>query len=261
MIKVKEKNIYSWSAKYYDLLMNKQAIECDINFYKSFINTNSSVLDIGCGTGREALRLFEFCKKIVCLDISESMLSIFKSRLKSVKSNNITIIKADMLNFKLNEEFDLVILPFRVFQALTCNGQRTKFLRNVKKHMSKNSVLIIQMFEPNNQYLANYKNMNRLDIEYQDVENEILLRRYSIGVSHQQKRQVVKSKYKFQIIKNSIIIEDIEEPLELGYLYKIQADKLFAESGFVTKALYNDFGFNEYNPDVIKELIYVLQKK
>ena len=261
MIKVKEKNIYSWSAKYYDLLMNKQAIECDINFYKSFINKNTSILDIGCGTGREALRLFEFCREIVCIDISESMLKIFKSRLKSVKTNNITIIKADMLNFKLNQEFDLIILPFRVFQALTSNGQRTKFLKNVKKYMSKNSVLIIQMFEPNDQYLANYKNLNRLDTEFHDTKNNVLLRRYSIGVSHQQKRQVIKSRYKFQIIKNSSIIEEIEEPLELGYLYKTQADKLFAESGFVTKTIYNDFGFNEYNPDVTKELIYVLQKK
>ena len=255
-----EKNIYPWSAKYYDFLINKEVIELDINFYKKLLGKNSTVLDIGCGTGRVALRLYKSCKEITCIDISETMLEIFRDKLKTQNIRNIEIMKSDMLDFKFKKSFDLIILPFRVFQVLTSKTQKVKFLKNAVKHMSDNSLLIIQMFDPNERIFKAFKTMNKLDVEFYDQENDIHIRRYTIGVSHQPKRQVVKSKYKFQILKNKKIIEEVEEPLELGYLYKNQADDLFRSVGLKIKEIYNDFNFTKYSDNEKRELIYVLQK-
>jgi ubiquinone/menaquinone biosynthesis C-methylase UbiE len=63
---------------------------------KSATTGDSIVLDLGCGTGNLSLRLKHF-KRLVCVDISDNMLDIARSKLAGL--DNVEFVKADLLEY------------------------------------------------------------------------------------------------------------------------------------------------------------------
>ncbi|MFN8385893.1 MAG: class I SAM-dependent methyltransferase, partial [Anaerolineales bacterium] len=67
-------DIRTEAAKYYD--SNPDFLN-DTPFYQKLIpSPNSSVLELGCGTGRVTLALVTYCQYIQGIDISPAMISI-----------------------------------------------------------------------------------------------------------------------------------------------------------------------------------------
>lgn len=70
------------------------------------ITTKDTVLDFGCGTGGIALNLAEYCKKVICVDISKAMLDILEKNAEKQKIRNIETHCGGFLTYK--HEGDLV---------------------------------------------------------------------------------------------------------------------------------------------------------
>jgi SAM-dependent methyltransferase len=66
---------------------------------KSLINENSSVLDVGCGTGRLSFQLGDKCKKIDCIDLSKRNIDLANKNLLKNPSSKINFYHADVQNF------------------------------------------------------------------------------------------------------------------------------------------------------------------
>ncbi|MCK9151875.1 class I SAM-dependent methyltransferase [Methanobacterium alcaliphilum] len=64
------------------------------------INPDDTVVDFGCGTGGISLNLAKYCKKVICVDISSSMLEILKNNAKNENINNIETHCAGFLSYK-----------------------------------------------------------------------------------------------------------------------------------------------------------------
>ena len=92
-----------------------------------------SVLEIGVGTGRIALRTAPCCAKFVGIDISPKTIARAKSNLSSL--DNCQLICDDFLNYAFSNKFDVIYssLTFmhieekqkaiiKVFQLLNKNG-------------------------------------------------------------------------------------------------------------------------------------------
>ena len=70
------------------------------------LETNSRILDLGCGKGILTKHLLNRgCKNIVALDISEEMMKYFK---EDIKSEFVTFINGDFYEFD-SEPFDFII--------------------------------------------------------------------------------------------------------------------------------------------------------
>nr|WP_274376865.1 class I SAM-dependent methyltransferase [Caldicellulosiruptor hydrothermalis] len=87
---------------------NKDKIEAILDMIG--IKEGSCVLDVGCGTGV----LVEYLQKrtgqkgkIFCVDISEKMIEIAKSKYKNF--SNVTFINDDVNNLKFKDYFDFII--------------------------------------------------------------------------------------------------------------------------------------------------------
>lgn len=65
----------------------------DVKFYSQFIDKNSEVLELGCGTGRVSLPLSKKLKQIAGIEISSSMLEQAKIK---CKDQNISIVHNDL---------------------------------------------------------------------------------------------------------------------------------------------------------------------
>jgi len=63
------------------------------------ITSKDTVLDFGCGTGGIALNIADHCEKVICVDISHSMLDILKNNAEKQKIYNIETHCAGFLTY------------------------------------------------------------------------------------------------------------------------------------------------------------------
>jgi 2-polyprenyl-6-hydroxyphenyl methylase/3-demethylubiquinone-9 3-methyltransferase len=85
----------------------KQFLQAEIDFVISKINPNDSVLDLGCGYGRVAIRLMDKAKKVIGVDISEDNVELAKQIVGSRTNAEFYTMNALDLNF-VDNYFDAV---------------------------------------------------------------------------------------------------------------------------------------------------------
>ena len=96
--------------KCYDVAPNriKQFLEAEILHLLENIPEGSSVLDLGCGYGRVAVRLADKAEKVVGIDISEDNIKLAKEI--SRERSNMEFFVMDAVDLKFGENlFDLAI--------------------------------------------------------------------------------------------------------------------------------------------------------
>jgi ubiquinone/menaquinone biosynthesis C-methylase UbiE len=136
------------TAKFYDGSNNHSE---DIEFYKNHITENgSSILELGCGTGRITLPLAEECDLIVGIDNSQAMLDICQEKVHKagISSKKVKLINADITKINLDQKFGLIIAPFRVMQNLAPDEAVDGVFRVIQKHLSPDGLCILNVFNP-----------------------------------------------------------------------------------------------------------------
>ncbi|WP_270941059.1 class I SAM-dependent methyltransferase [Romboutsia lituseburensis] len=114
----KDKNIEIWnkSSKSYDEAVGYERIDEVISNLErlGYINEESIVLDIGCGTGAYTIPLSGICKKVYALDYSDGMLNVLQNKINNQEIENIEILNKDWNNINLvcenmSKKYDFVI--------------------------------------------------------------------------------------------------------------------------------------------------------
>jgi SAM-dependent methyltransferase len=137
------------AARYYDL--NPEPLN-DIPLYRAKIpSRDSSLLELGCGTGRVLLPLTSDCGYIHGVDISEAMVSICRQKLTKaeVSPAKARVDVGDITNLDLGRRFDLITAPYRVFQNLETDDEVDGFFETVRRHLSREGTCILNVFNPN----------------------------------------------------------------------------------------------------------------
>jgi len=97
----------------YDLHMNKlKNPEDEANSIRELlrIKNTDSILEIGAGTGELALRLSGYCKEVVAIDVSKTMINFARMKAKNQNKTNIRFFNAGFLTYENhNESFDAVV--------------------------------------------------------------------------------------------------------------------------------------------------------
>ena len=97
------------SSKYMDEVFTKNTIkEIDFLVEEFLLPTGSSIIDVGCGTGRHSIELAKRGFNVTGIDISEGMLS---EAVKTAKAENVEVnfIKADATGFKTDDKYDAAV--------------------------------------------------------------------------------------------------------------------------------------------------------
>jgi len=104
-------NIEEVSA--YDLRMQKlRDTEKESNCIRELlrIKKSDSVLEIGTGTGELALNISEYCKQVVAIDVSKTMLAFARMKAKTQNKTNIEFHNAGFLTYEnCDAQFDIII--------------------------------------------------------------------------------------------------------------------------------------------------------
>lgn len=92
------------------------------------------VLDLGCGTGRVAIRLGRRGHRVVALDVEPAFLEETARRAAAWRVDVDTVV-ADARNFDLGRQFDLVLAPMQLVQLFHGSGERIEMVRSVAAHL------------------------------------------------------------------------------------------------------------------------------
>ncbi len=140
------KSQYESFAKFYDSFMGKETAEFFVGKIKKFLKEyyafnsklkSKSLLEIGCGTGTNLVLLKKDFKEVAGLDLSKNMLKVARKKLPNVKFFN-----ADMNNFSLKKQYDVVILMYDTINHLLTDKQWEATFDNTYYHLKDDGVFI-----------------------------------------------------------------------------------------------------------------------
>lgn len=109
-----------------------------LDIISHFKNKNNTVLDIGCGTGR-LTRQLDFKTKYG-MDISPAMLEVANG-----KDDDINYFEADMKDFRVNKEFDMIVATVDVLNYLKDEEEFIRTLKNIHDHLDDDGVFIFDI--------------------------------------------------------------------------------------------------------------------
>ncbi|MBU0799994.1 MAG: class I SAM-dependent methyltransferase [Alphaproteobacteria bacterium] len=124
---------YDLWAQFYDAYPNPTVAIDDLSFPALWAHVqNSSVIEIGCGTGRHTVRLAEAGNDVTGLDISAGMLE--KARTK-IPGNNVRLIHADFMSYDdiSPAQFDMAIASLVIEHIADLHAFFTRLARVLRQ--------------------------------------------------------------------------------------------------------------------------------
>jgi perosamine synthetase len=100
------------------------------------------VLDLGCGTGRHAVRLAERGYDVVGVDRSPSMLAVARA----ASPANATFVEADMTELDLGRRFDAALILFAALGYETTVPSTIAALRVARRHLPDGGLLVFDIW-------------------------------------------------------------------------------------------------------------------
>lgn len=159
--------VYDKMAEYYDFIYGD---EWDVDFYLNEArNARGRVLEAACGSGRILLALAKEGIDITGFDTSERMLELLRKKAQE-QGVEPDVFLADMVDFKSEKRFNLIIVPYRSFLHLSSESRRRSALKSFYEHLNPGGRLIIHSYNPSKDELLMRETFHNFEVE--EIERE-----------------------------------------------------------------------------------------
>ena len=241
-------------ARFYDLIYHKVRDGVDNSFYLEKIkNSGGKILEVGTGTGRLLIEALEKGADIYGIDISPAMLEILKAKLTGGQLSRISL--QNIVDFKSDITYDLIIAPFRVFMHLISIEEQLNALNNVYKNLNPGGQFIFDLFVPDLKPLINgLKNAVDFEGEYEPGKRVKRI----VSTKPDLINQIIDITFRLEWNDDkSDYIKEWKTPLRFFFRYELE--HLIERSQFKDFKISGDFMGNELNHDS-KEFIIICRK-
>ena len=235
----------------------------DVGFFvDEAVKSTGPVLEVGCGTGRVLVPTARAGVDITGVDSSDKMLSRCRASLgnepESVRSRT-TLVQADMRNFDLKREFRLITLPFRPFQHLITVEDQLECLKTLRRHLSDDGRLILDLFNPSIPALAkdDIGVESEPEAEFTTEDGRRVLRTHKM-VDRDLFNQIVYAELIYYVTHPDGREERLVHAFPMRYLFRFEAEHLLARAGFRMEAVYGDYDRSDFGSNYPGELILVV---
>lgn len=135
--------MYTKLAKYYDLIYHwkdykKEAARIKKLVKKHKKSIGKELLDVACGTGHH-LKFFKNDFSCIGIDINNEMLKVARKNV-----NNIIFKKANMINFDLGKDFDIILCLFSSISYVKTYKNLRRTIKNFSRHLKEGGIVIIE---------------------------------------------------------------------------------------------------------------------
>ena len=110
------------------------------------VAADGPVLELGCGTGRVALRLASRNKEVWAVDADASLISALRAR-AAAHGLAVRAVCADVRTLDLGREFELILAPMQLLQMLGSAHSRRAALERAASHLAPGGSLAAAIVE------------------------------------------------------------------------------------------------------------------
>ena len=241
-------------ARFYDLIYHQMRDDADSEFYLDQIRqVKDKILEVGVGTGRLLMNALNSNADIYGIDISPSMLEILRVKLSPENQKRISL--QNIIDFRLDNKFDLIIAPFRVFMHLTEKIDQLNALNNIYNHLNPGGKFIFDVFVPDlRPLITGLENVLDFEGEY-EPGNRV---KRIVSTKPDIINQIINITFRLEWNEGgSNLIREWNTPLR--FFFRFELEHLIERSQFKTDRISGDFSGNDLNKDS-KEFIIVCQK-
>ena len=224
-------------------------LEGDVQFYIEEAQKNgSSVLEIGCGTGRILLPIAQVGVSIVGLDRAPAMLALLRQKLTKVSpevQSRVELAEGDMRSFDLERRFNLILIPYRAFLHLLTPKAQRQALICIREHLTDDGRLIFNIFDPQLEVIAAHMgplgSAQKKDSEFFDPATGHQIMVWATG-HYDPEQQILEQYFIFEELDGEgKVIAKTYCPLTLRYVHRYEMRYLLELCGYKVEALYGDF--------------------
>jgi SAM-dependent methyltransferase len=256
---------YEEVARLYDHVV-PYATRGDVDFFVDEARrANGMVLEVGCGTGRVLVPTAQAGISIDGIDVSNAMLDVLRDKLaleEQAVQSRVRLHQGDMRNFELGRRFALITLPFRPFQHLVTVEDQIACLTNLHRHLDTGGRVILDLFNPSIDYLAN-RPIGELLPEGPAVtlpDGRQLERLFRI-VASDRFTQVNEIELIYDVTESDGRKRRAVHAFRMRYLFRYEAEHLLSRCGFVVENVYAGYDRSPYGSVYPGELIFVARKE
>jgi SAM-dependent methyltransferase len=244
---------YEGVGEFYDLFADNS----DLPLYVEYAELcGSPVLDLASGTGRVAITLAKAGHTVVALEQSQSMLEMASRRLERLPkqvANRITLVEGSMIDFSLEQEFSMIIIPTSFAHALTHEAQLST-LRCVHNHLTKDGLFIVDLFPGE----MHYESASFEDKPVLLSDGQTVSRSGTIQSDFDKKLMRMDLQYTVRD-SDGEIVKRVEVVSGAALIFNRDADELVHDTGFEVVDELGDFEGNPYTLDSGRRIL-VLRK-
>ncbi len=233
-------------VRFYDL--ETEGLNEDIPFYIEYAKKGGAALELACGTGRVLIPMAEAGITVVGLDISGEMLKVAEVKIKALDGEvkrRIELVQGDMRHFDLGRRFPLIFIAFRSFQNLLTKEDQGLCLECVREHLEPRGRLIIDLFAPRYDLLAQRKVSLYLKGFY-DREWVIFVTRRA-EVKYDLVKQTLKEDRFYEWTDQEGQFHRLIWSYRISYLFRYEAELLLKNHGFELEDLFGGFDKSPYD--------------
>ena len=242
-------NSFHEQAWLYDLVHQKPADGEQINFYERAINRfGQPVLELASGTGNYLVTLAENDFDISGTEKFQERLNISQEKAES-RNVETNLYSADMRNFDLNQNFQLIFIAGNALQHLKTNAEVASCFASVKRHLLPNGKFIVEVFNPSIALLNRNPNERFFVGEYRTDEGWIVI---TTNVCYDSAAQINHIDWHY---KNQYWKQEQTVSFTMRQFFPQELDTLFENNGFCIEAKYGDFDESAFTGNSPKQII------
>ncbi len=136
-------------AEFYALEMND--FSEDILYYQNNIPADSTILELGCGTGRISNSLSKRARMVTGLDLSHDMLRQATSNSKTA----VHYVCMDMCRMAFTQKFNSIIIPYNTVNLLQIESKIISYFNEVHELLGEDGTLLFQIYIPDPKIVRN----------------------------------------------------------------------------------------------------------
>jgi SAM-dependent methyltransferase len=204
-------------------------------FLKEASVTKGKVLEVGVGTGRLFKNAIGKGIDIYGIDISPNMIDVLKNKIPENEHYRISL--QNIIDFKFDIKFDLVIAPFRVFMHLSDKEDQLRALNNIYYHLEKGGKFVFDAFVPElGQLIKGLDNVVDFEGEY-EPGNKI---RRIVSTSPDLINQLINIRFKIEWDGEDGFQNEVWNT-SLRFFFRYELEHLIERSSFDSYEIYGDY--------------------
>lgn len=212
-----------------------------------------SVIDVGCGIGRNAAGLSERGYSVFAIDASPDMI-----KEASLRHPNVRFACMDMRDIKTGEKFDAAILIDSCFCYMRTNDDCIGALKSISNVLRRGGTIVMHMMNmwpemAEGSLERNWKTVDRVGDRELKIEG-------SVDIDKTDTLMRETSTYHGMVAGREETLATDSSPIEMRIFTPMQIDLLFRLSGFKTVGFYGDLRLTKLSKDSCDWLVAVGEK-